>query len=803
MRLLARLVAATRSPWTPCLCAVLAIGACSSPEDEQPAGTACVAPEDCLPGQRCTNGICVAAGEGPGTPDGGSHGGDAGTRDGGGDTGGGVDCVVHRDCGAAHVCVAGSCEPGDCLLDGDCEADHRCTAEHTCAPAPECEDDDGCPEGQRCSEQRCVPVGPQCPEDADCDGLGCGPDPVCGTSCGGCTPPDTCTAGVCGCTPACGAAECGPDPVCGQPCGMCAEDEHCQGGRCVCRPDCQQRACGLDPNCGQACGVCADDEQCDELGRCQPVGAGHPCDEATLLQDLGEQVGSNAGAAALEQGSCGGAGGAEVAYRFVPSEDGRLRISTAGTAYDTVLYVRQRCREPDSELGCNDDTDPGLQSELTVDVLAGVELWIFVDAYGPREQGELRLDVAWDVAPQCPQDADCAALQCGPDPVCGVSCGECADDQACLAGQCEGCAPACGERACGPDPVCGASCGECAPELQCVDGACVACVPACDGRECGPDPACGASCGECGEQRHCEEGLCRLDDGVHACDAAAGIERFGAHPGTTGGGPSLEQGTCGGRGAEAVWAFALNADACLRLSTEGSALDTVLYVRTACEDSASEVVCNDDAVGLQSAVEVEAVAEQVYWVYVDGFAAGAEGDYSLTVSLCEELDCPADADCGARECGAEPVCATSCGDCPAEEECLDGFCSPDGLAHSCTEAELLDSFGTYAGTTTDAAASERGGCGGRGREQVFVFLVDTPTCVLLSTEGSDFDTVLHVREGDCLAADAEVGCDDDVFDELWSEVELDVLPDLPYWVFVDAFAAGRGGDYELTIGPCP
>ena len=36
----------------------------------------------------------------------------------------------------------------------------------------------------------------------------------------------------------------------------------------------------------------------------------------------------------------------------------------------------------------------------------------------------------------CPDDKDCSGLQCGPDPICGQSCGSCGSDKICWAGQC-------------------------------------------------------------------------------------------------------------------------------------------------------------------------------------------------------------------------------------------------------------------------------------------------------------------------------------------------------------------------------
>jgi hypothetical protein len=80
---------------------------------------------------------------------------------------------------------------------------------------------------------------------------------------------------------------------------------------------------------------------------------------------------------------------------------------------------------------------------------------------------------------------------------------ECAEGE-CVDGVCEGCTPACGDRECGPDPRCGTSCGDCIgcyseidPSLCMEDGTCaMVCCPDCTGRECGGD-GCGGICGSC------------------------------------------------------------------------------------------------------------------------------------------------------------------------------------------------------------------------------------------------------------------------------------------------------------------
>lgn len=120
---------------------------------------------------------------------------------------------------------------------------------------------------------------------------------------------------------------------------------------------------------------------------------------------------------------------------------------------------------------------------------------------------------------------DCSGRVCGPDPVCGESCGSCGEHENCNAGgQCD-CVPDCSGMQCGPDPICGQSCGTCAQNLDCADGQCE-CKPDCSGLECGLDPVCGTSCGSCQADQGCEGGTC-VDDG---CQPDCGGRTCGLDP---------------------------------------------------------------------------------------------------------------------------------------------------------------------------------------------------------------------------------------------------------------------------------
>jgi hypothetical protein len=61
-------------------------------------------------------------------------------------------------------------------------------------------------------------------------------------------------------------------------------------------------------------------------------------------------------------------------------------------------------------------------------------------------------------------------------------------------------------------------------------------------------------------------------------------------------------------------------------------MDTVLHARSACDDEATELACNDDAGGdLASNITFVAPAAGVYYLFADSFGGGGETDVMITV----------------------------------------------------------------------------------------------------------------------------------------------------------------------------
>ncbi|MEZ4464151.1 MAG: hypothetical protein R3F43_06460 [bacterium] len=80
--------------------------------------------------------------------------------------------------------------------------------------------------------------------------------------------------------------------------------------------------------------------------------------------------------------SCVGLSSApDAIYAFVSPVGGTFVASTAGSDFDTVLYVLSDCAD---EIGCNDDSGAGTTSSVRFDAVAGQAYYIVVDGYSNR-----------------------------------------------------------------------------------------------------------------------------------------------------------------------------------------------------------------------------------------------------------------------------------------------------------------------------------------------------------------------------------------------------------------------------------
>jgi hypothetical protein len=147
-----------------------------------------------------------------------------------------------------------------------------------------------------------------------------------------------------------------------------------------------------DPGCTAA----SDDEEWSAA----PAQCG-PSITVQAYPTSGVAEGDRAAAAPNELvGNCGGQG-AELVWTYTVPASRALVVSTddPATTLDTVIYVRSVCRNPSSELGCDDDVSPADKASLLV--VPRVEpgmYYIVVDSFGPASLGHVKLTVTTAIA---------------------------------------------------------------------------------------------------------------------------------------------------------------------------------------------------------------------------------------------------------------------------------------------------------------------------------------------------------------------------------------------------------------------
>ena len=89
----------------------------------------------------------------------------------------------------------------------------------------------------------------------------------------------------------------------------------------------------------------------------------------------------------------------------------------------------------------------------------------------------------------------------------------------------------------------------------------------------------------------------------------------------------------GGRGGENVIGLVLTRASDVRATMVEGDYDSLLFVRTDCDDVAAEIACNDDAIGVLSQVNLPGLAAGTYYFFVDSFGAGGgTGALEIVVS---------------------------------------------------------------------------------------------------------------------------------------------------------------------------
>jgi hypothetical protein len=121
-----------------------------------------------------------------------------------------------------------------------------------------------------------------------------------------------------------------------------------------------------------------------------------------------------------------------------------------------------------------------------------------------------------------------------------------------------------------------------------------------------------------------------------ACDGITVIDTSTSISDTTTGRPDDFESTCGGyaRSPDRPYLLRLAAASDVTAEITAAPFDTVLHMRTACEDPSSQVVCDDDGAGFPlSRFHLAALAAGDYILIVDGYGSGSYGDYTLAVTI--------------------------------------------------------------------------------------------------------------------------------------------------------------------------
>jgi subtilisin family serine protease len=231
-------------------------------------------------------------------------------------------------------------------------------------------------------------------------------------------------------------------------------------------------------------------------------------------------------------------------------------------------------------------------------------------------------------------------------------------------------------------------------------------------------------------------------------------------------GEPAHAGNSGGRSV--WWSWTSPSNGLVTLNTEGSDFDTTLAVYVGSEvDALTRIESNDDSGdgsgGVTSRVIFNAVEGNIYQLAVDGFD-GQSGGLKLELNLSEPTVPPVN-------------------DAFAERALV------AGVDAEVTAATL--------GASRESGEPQHANNPG-GRSVWWTWTAPMTGTVVMSTDGSDFDTLLAVYEGDSLATLRRVASDDDSGEGSQSRLSFLASAGSQYQIAVDGFG-GDGGSARLRI----
>lgn len=293
---------------------------------------------------------------------------------------------------------------------------------------------------------------------------------------------------------------------------------------------------------------------------------------------------------------------------------------------------------------------------------------------------------------------------------------------------------------------------------------------------------------DCSSQASCVESI------AAACEAAIDISGEGMFTGSTEGGSNLFFSQCadvfgnrfpvGSGGNERIFRFVAPADGVLRFLPTAISGSFHMYLRTSCDDMASERGCLPSIGVNRTPAQINVSEGNTYYLFIDS-EEGAE--YSLDVNFLEPI-------CG----DGEVLSPETCDDANDDDEDL---CKNDCSVNTEVECAMATPVETEVmGDTLEGVPGLTGSCGGRGPELVYQYSPTATGKVRITVTPTDnvADLLVYARSA-CDDATTELACDDAGFDAHPETILVDVTEAEPITIVVDTYRSSRAGPFLLTI----
>ncbi|MEJ7730132.1 MAG: DUF4215 domain-containing protein [Polyangiaceae bacterium] len=338
--------------------------------------------------------------------------------------------------------------------------------------------------------------------------------------------------------------------------------------------------------------------------------------------------------------------------------------------------------------------------------------------------------------------------------------------------------------ACTNDCQPGVGCGNGIPdgEEECDDGNesnADACTDTCLNAVCG-DGFAQLGVEECDDGNGTEDDNCHNDctlgdDPNFGCPGADVVVDSGSPVdliGNTADADDITSGLCGGLGApEVAYAVTPSDSGTMFVTMTGlMGADPVLHVRSGDCETGPDVICADDdfTVGGTETAAFQAVANETYWVFADGYQ-GTSGPYALTLDL-------------------QTVVAGDA--CP-------GIPIAVALNQTVTEDGNTALASTAGGVSYKGKPSTPCAAGTATKDIVYAVTPAVDGKLVVSLDPIDFDGNLYARTGSCTTG-PQVACSESEGSAGLELLNFAVVGGAKYSVFVDG-VAGDAGNYSIDF----